>query len=412
MGAAMLTRPLPRTLSAGAARLRGRERTLGLVGAGVAVLLLLRLLEAPLDALHGAGSDYVSFATGSRILASGSRCLYCLSTQADAQAQVLGYRPGPSATGFPHIYANLPLAAWLLRPVATLPLWTGMAVFLLASAAAMLAAGRLLETLLPRSMPGTWRTLLMVMSVASLPGAMTLVLGQWGGFTLLAAVGALWALQKDRPLAAGLLLSVLLVKPQLVWLLLPLLVIGSRWRIAAGFAVGAAVWLLSGLLLIGPGQLAQMVSLVRARQSGESLYTAGLAALVGQFGGSGGVFVAAVVLTVAVLAVAWWYRGTLRDATPAVAVSLGICASVLCSPHVFSDDLLVMAVPVAVLAMARPRAAFAVALLLNAAYILDEHIVNYGPRWVEALAVLAIACCMVRIAPAPRPRLAQAASAG
>jgi hypothetical protein len=408
----MLTRPLPRTLSAGADRPDGRRRALGLAGGGVVALLLLRLVHAPLEALHGAGSDYVSFATGSRILASGSRCLYCLSTQADAQASVLGYRPGPSATGFPHIYANLPLAAWLLRPVAALPLWTGMAVFLLASAVAMLAAGRLLETLLPRSLAAPWRILLVVLTVASLPGSMTLVLGQWGGFTLLAAVGALWALQRGRPLTAGLLLSVLLVKPQLVWLLLPLLLIGARWRIAAGFALGAAVWLASGLLLIGPGQLAQMVSLVRARQSGESLYTTGLAALIGQVGGSSGVFVAAMVLTVAVLVLAWWYRATLRDAAPAVTMSLGICASVLCSPHVFSDDLLVMAVPVAVLATARARAAFAVAIGLNAAYLLDERIVNFGPRWVEALVALGLALCLMRIAPAVRARLAPAASAG
>jgi len=383
----------------------------GVAAALLAAGLLVRLLHAPLEALRGAGSDYVSFATGSRILASGSRCLYCLSTQADAQASVLGYRPGPSATGFPHIYANLPLAAWLLRPVAALPLWTGMAVFLLASAVALLAGARLLESLLPRSLSGTWRTLLVVTTVASLPAAMTLVLGQWGGFTLLAAVAALWALQSGRPLTAGLLLSVLVVKPQLVWLLLPLLLVASRWRVAAGFALGAAAWLGSGLLLIGPGQLAQLVSLVRARQSAESLYTAGLPALVGR-AGTGGVFAAAVVLTATVLLLAWRYRSMLRGAAPAVTVSLGICASVLCSPHVFSDDLLVMAVPVAVLAAARPRAAMAGAVLLNAAFLLDDRVLNIGPRWAESLVVLGLACCLARVASPAQPRLVPVASAG
>ena len=371
----------------------------GVAAALLAAGLLVRLLHAPLEALRGAGSDYVSFATGSRILASGSRCLYCLSTQADAQASVLGYRPGPSATGFPHIYANLPLAAWLLRPVAALPLWTGMAVFLLASAVAMLAGARLLESLLPRSLSGTWRTLLVVTTVASLPAAMTL------------AVAALWALQSGRPLTAGLLLSVLVVKPQLVWLLLPLLLVASRWRVAAGFALGAAAWLGSGLLLIGPGQLAQLVSLVRARQSAESLYTAGLPALVGR-AGTGGVFAAAVVLTATVLLLAWRYRSTLRGAAPAVTVSLGICASVLCSPHVFSDDLLVMAVPVAVLAAARPRAAMAGAVLLNAAFLLDDRVLNIGPRWAESLVVLGLACCLARVASPAQPRLVPVASAG
>jgi hypothetical protein len=354
----------------------------------------------------------VSFATGSRILASGSRCLYCLSTQADAQSGVLGYRPPASATGFPHIYANLPLAAWLLRPVAALPLWTGMAVFLLASAFAMLAGARLLESLLPRSLSAGWRCLLVVATVASLPAAMTLVLGQWGGFTLLAAAGALWATRSGRSLTAGLLLSVLLVKPQLVWLLLPLLVVSSRWRIAAGFALGGAVWVGSGLLLIGPDQLARLASLVRARQSSESLFTAGLPALAGHVAGEGAVFAAAVLLAAATLVLAWRYRAALRGAGPAVIVSLGICASVLCSPHVFSDDLLIAAVPVVVLAAVRPRVALAAALALNAAFLLDDKVLNVGPRWSESLVVLALAFCLARIVPPARPRALGVASAG
>lgn len=409
----MLTAQSAPTRTSWLARLRTPHRLFEAVAALLCGGLLLRLVHAPLEALRGGGSDYVSFATGSRILASGSRCLYCAATQADAQAGVLGYRPPASATGFPHIYANLPLAAWLLRPIASLPLWTGMAVFLLASAVAMLAGARILEGLLPRTLSGRRRSLLVVLTVASLPAAMTLVLGQWDGFTLLAAAGALWALSTDRPLAAGLLLSVLLVKPQLVWLVPPLLLAASRWRLLAGFAVGTAVWLGSGLLLIGPSQLAAMVSLVRSRQSGESIYTAGLPALVGR-AGPGAVFAAAVVLAATVLVLAWRFRGFLRSAGPAVTVSLGICASVLCSPHVFSDDLLVTAVPIVVLAMSRPRAALAFALALNAAFLLDDRILNIGPRWSESIVVLGLAVVLVH---GVRPlraarRMSAAASAG
>jgi hypothetical protein len=287
-----------------------------------------------------------------------------------------------------------------------------MAVFLLASAFAMLAGARLLESLLPRSLSGGWRTLLVVATVASLPAAMTLVLGQWGGFTLLAAAGALWALQRGRSLTAGLLLSVLLVKPQLVWLLPPLLLAASRWRIMAGFALGAAIWAGSGLLLIGPDQLARLASLVRARQSSESLFTAGLPALAGHVAGEGAVFAAAVGLAAAALVLAWRYRAALRDAGPAVIVSLGICASVLCSPHVFSDDLLIAAVPVVVLAAVRPRMALAAALALNAAFVLDDKVLNVGPRWSESLVVLTLAFCLVRIVPPARPRALGVASAG
>jgi hypothetical protein len=85
---------------------------------------------------------------------------------------------------------------------------------------------------------------------------------------------------------------------------------------------------------------------------------------------------------------------------------------VLCSPHVFSDDLLVTAVPVVVLAAARPRLALAVALALNAAFLLDDKVLNVGPRWSESLVVLALAFCLVRIGPLARRHALGATSAG
>jgi hypothetical protein len=396
--AGMLSARLPATLGLGLGRLLQHPALRRTAGPLLAVALLGRLLYAPLQALHGAGSDYVSFATGSRILASGSRCLYCLSTQANAQAQVLGYRPEAPAPGFPHIFANPPLAAWLLRPVASLPLSTGLALFLVASLTALLAGARLLERRLPRTLPEGWRAVLVIAATASLPAATTLLLGQWDGFLLLAVAGALWALDRDRPLTAGLLLSILLVKPQLAWLLLPLLLAASRWRVAAGLALGAAVWAGSGLLLVGPHQLVELLALVRARQTGESLFTAGLPSLAGPIGGSTAVLVAAPVLAAAAIALAWRCRAGLRRATPAVVVSLGICASILCAPHVFSDDLLLLAVPLVVLATTWPRAALAGAVALSAAFVLDEWVANVGPRWAEAMVVLGVGVCLVRVA--------------
>jgi hypothetical protein len=407
----MLSARLPATLGLGLGRLLRQPALRRVAGPLLGVALLARLLSAPLQALHGAGSDYISFATGSRILASGSRCLYCLSTQADAQAEVLGYRPVPPAPGFPHIFANPPLAAWLLRPIAALPLSAGLAAFLVASLVALFAAARLLERRLPRTLPESRRALLVITATASLPAATTLLLGQWDAFLLLAAVGAIWALDRDRPLTAGLLLSVLLVKPQLAWLLLPLLVAASRWRIAAGFALGAAVWVGSGLLIVGPRQLIELLPLVRARQTGESLLTAGLPALAGLAGGNTAVLVAAPVLAAAAVALAWRCRAGLRQAAPTVAVSLGICASILCAPHVFSDDLLLLAVPLVVLATTWPGAALAGAVALSLAFVLDEWVVNVGPRWAEAVVVLGVGVCLVHVAGMPRAAGATPASA-
>ena len=311
---------------------------------------------------------------------------------------MLGYRPPASATGFPHIYVNPPLAAWLLRPIAALPLTTGLAVFSICSLAALLAGARLLERLLPRYLPQRERAILIVAATASLPAAMTLVLAQWDAFLLLAGALALWALQRDRPAAAGALLSVLLVKPQAVWLLVPLLLAASRWRIVAGFLLGAAVWAGSALLLVGPRHLAELPDLVRAGQAGESKFTAGLPALVWAAGGARTTLVASVLLAIAACVLAWHWRRQLRSASAPVVVSLGICASILCAPHVFSDDLLLLAVPLVVLAATRPRAALSAALALSVAFALDEWVANLGPRWAEAAVVLAIGVCLLEVA--------------
>ena len=395
----MLTARLPRTFGGALGRIVHHPGLGRAVGALVAVALLGRLVDAPIQALHGVGADYVSFATGARILASGSTCLYCVPAQEHAQASVLGYWPPASWTGFPHIYVNPPLAAWLLQPVAALPLASGLGVFVVASVAALFAAARVLERRLPRSLPEDRRRLLLIAATASLPAATAVMLGQWDPFILLATAGALWALESRRPVTAGLLLSVLLVKPQLVWLLLPLLVAARAWRLAAGFSLGAIAWLASSLLLVGPRQLAQVVSLVRTHQTDEGPLSAGLPALAGHLGGDA-VLVAAALCAAAALAVTWRQRALLRRSAPAVTVSLGTCASMVCAPHVFSDDLLLLAVPLVVLATRWHHAAIAAAIGLSAAFILDEWVVHLGPRWAEAAVVLAVAACLVRTQPA------------
>jgi hypothetical protein len=244
--------------------------------------------------------------------------------------------------------------------------------------------------LLPAAWP-EWQRLLVVASAAlSVPAATALFLAQWAPLLLLAAVGALAALRARRPLLAGVLLAALVVKPQTVWLALPLLAVAGSWRVLLGFAAGGAGWVLTGLALVGPAELLQWPRLVLERHVGEAHRTAGLpGAVAGWTGSDPAAFVAAVVLAAAVVVGAFVVRGRLRG-RPDVALAVGVALSMVCAPHVFPDDLMLLAVTAIVWAPFAPRAAVASMLAVSAAYLVD----GWVPAWAghfTPLATLAVA---------------------
>src|SRR5690349_5495184 len=96
-----------------------------LVAGAVAAVALVAQLTWALDAPPK--TDYLPFATGARVLHDDPACLYCSSTQAEAQAAILGYVP---AAGFPKPFVNPPAVAWALQPLSGLPLRTGLLVML------------------------------------------------------------------------------------------------------------------------------------------------------------------------------------------------------------------------------------------------------------------------------------------
>ncbi|HET9052150.1 MAG TPA: glycosyltransferase family 87 protein, partial [Candidatus Dormibacteraeota bacterium] len=240
------------------ARPRARRSLAGLALLGAVAVLVANAAAQPFRAeRHPDETDWVAFASGARVLDAGSTCLYCTDEIARVQTDLLGFRPRSQA--FPNPFANPPAVAWLLRPAGRLPLQGGLAVMEVLSIAALLLAGLAFR----RRMRGTPRaTAVTVAALLSLPAAETLALAQWDAVLVAAAVGAVLCLERDRDAAAGLLLSLLLVKPQLVWLAVPALLVAGRWRALAGFAAGAVAWGVTGLALVGTGGLRQWLDLV------------------------------------------------------------------------------------------------------------------------------------------------------
>ncbi len=355
----------------------------------VGMLALANLLVQVLWGLDAPPkTDYLAFATGARVLHEQPTCLYCDTVQTGTQASILGYVP---TAGFPKPYVNPPLVAWLLQPLSGLSLRTGLTVLVLILLGALALAGHLFDDLLPRTWPRPMRLLLATAAVVSLPAATALGLAQWAPLLLLAALGAVAALRGGRPVLAGLLLSLLLVKPQTVWLVLPALAAAGAWRALGGFALGAAGWAVTGLLLVGWDQMLAWPRLIMDRQVDEAYRTAGLPGIVTAVTGSGrGAFVASMVgaALVVVAMGAGWRR--LRGRAE-LAVGLGVAASMVCAPHVFPDDLMLLAVTAVVWAPLAPRAAVAGMLALSVAYQVDGWLPS-SLAHVTAIAALGVAC--------------------
>ena len=330
-----------------------------------AVYLLVRSI-ADLHTAFGGGSavDYLAIASAGRVVHGGSSCVYCAGSLAAAQAQLLGYTPASSST-FPVPFVNPALMAWLIQPLALLPMQTGTDLFVAVNVVAMaLAATILIRRASPR-LGGPLAACVVVIVVFSLEAGTGIRLGQSDGIMLLAATLAIEALARGRSVIAGLLLVPLLLKPQLVWLVPPVLVVARQWRMLGALVAGAAVVVLGSIAVAGPAHLLDATGLVTASAYAHlDLQGNAIPALVARpLASNAAAWVVALALAaVAVAAMVVWRDALRRNMVPAVAIGVGL--SVVLSPHLGDYSLMLLAIPVAVLA---PRAP-ALALVLVGAY--------------------------------------------
>jgi hypothetical protein len=100
-------------------------------------------------------------------------------------------------------------------------------------------------------------------SILFYPGARSIILGQFAIVVFAFAALALWAIKGGRDILAGLCLALSTIKPQMIVLLIPLLLLWAiyhrRWRLVGSFAVSMTVLVLSSLLLV-PTWIADFVA--------------------------------------------------------------------------------------------------------------------------------------------------------
>ncbi len=331
---------------------RRRLWTIGaimLAAQGVAVVVLVAGASGGLDALgRPLGSDFLAFWSAARLAVIGEPAAAWDLTRLFETGRLAV--PGGERV---YVFSYPPVFQMMLMPLGRLDwlvalgVWSGLGLALYA-AAVWLAARRL-------PAPG----LAMLLGLSFPAAFVNLLQGQTGVFSLVLLGGGL-LLVAPRPVAAGILIGLACFKPHL-GLLVPLaLLAGGCWRALAAAVATVAGLVVFSLIVLGPAPWAAFLSnlslageLVRGGIVPWPKMPSVLAALRLAGAPEGfawiGQAVAAVVAATGVL----WLWAT-RPGRPVV-VAATLCAALLVPPHVNDHDLVLLALPLAVLVAAGSR---------------------------------------------------------
>jgi hypothetical protein len=313
----------------------------------VAVLALVTVLRDPYQ------MDFVSFWAAARLGLEGNPAgAYDLLTHQAMERQAMLVHGLPFGYPPPFMLVTAPFALFSY-PV-------GGVAWVVATFALYALAVRL------------WRPDFLWPALALPPVLINAITGQSGFLTAALFVGGA-ALLPKRPFAAGLLLGLMAIKPQLGLALPFVLLAGRQWRAIAGAAVSSIGLLLAGLIVFGwrtyeawIGQAGLFASVASEGLAGwhrmASVYAAARFAGLG----AGPAWILHGLVALAALAAAAWVWH--RHADWGARIAALAAATVLASPYMFGYDILILIAPFAWL-VARGRhllllaAAWAVLLL-------------------------------------------------
>ncbi len=218
-------------------------------------------------------------------------------------------------------FVNPPPLAWLVAPLTVFSLPTAYVLFALVLAGCLIVASQLASDDRAQS-----RVLAFGTAFGLFPATISIVYGQPVAIVLLAVVGAWWLDQHDRPVLAGVVLSVILLKPNIVVLVPLALLLSARHRAFVAWAVSTAVLAAISAISVGVDGLRSYWQLLSIVGNQKQSFTVG----------SGWMFWTAVAVIVGLTAaVAWKRRGSRFELPLAVA----LVGSLLISHHLNVYDL-------------------------------------------------------------------------
>lgn len=356
-------------------------------GAIIIVYVLVAALVLT-SVLHGnAVTDWVSFYAAGTLVREGQGArLYDFAAQAAVQRSFFGENVEPNAYPLPAFVAIV------LAPLTALPFAASFSVVLVLNL--MLLGGiaragwRYLE-----GVPG--RRTLIACAVVSTPVFVTVLHAQLDLVVLAAIIACLAMLRRERPMSAGAILAIALVKPHVAAAIVLLLIVKGEWRALVGFGSVGIPLLLGPVLLFGPGILRDQIALIASYPGSSTDHRVAAEMMVNVRGlvtsttGSSNVWLWAVPLLIIALASAAFAIRAWRahPSTDAQSWALALTLPLLYSPHVHLQTM-VLVVAAAVLYV-RARADAGRSITAEAAL---GALVLVAFMWLLATAGLALMC--------------------
>jgi len=307
---------------------RGRRlaRAVALLGVGLAALhnLIGWITFAISRPFEG---DFAAYYAFTRIgLHAGFGHLY------DVAAQRQEWHALGPLLWYPAVYP--PPLAFFVAPLAMLPFPVAYAIWNLLLGIAVLVTWRLLA-------PGSrWQRSMQLGIALALPlVAFSLLLGQV--VMLLGATLALgwWCLRRGSPVLAGLVLSLIAVKPQLAFLVPLGLLAGLQFRAAIAWASASAALAVVTLATVGTDGIAAYVSRLQDATGGLAAYQVPVGlTLPGLLGHSVAALGAQTLVVIGIALAA--FVGRARG--PQWPIALGVIGSLLVTPFYHPDDLAIL----------------------------------------------------------------------
>jgi hypothetical protein len=234
--------------------------------------------------------------------------------------------PVTAAVGKPLPYLNPPELAWLVTPLSFLPyslaawIWTGVLAAAFVAVWLLVAPGR-----------GAMRLLQGVAAAALLPVFVGILFGQVSLLVLAAVALSWWLLSRGRPWVAGLALSVLILKPQIAFLVPPALLLAGYGRVVLAWLVVSVPLAIVTLLATGTSVFHQISESLRLVNGVPGPIQS---SLLRQLPLPVAIIAIAAVLGVSILTL-WRSRGR----GPSLPIAIGLISSVLVTPYVNFYDL-------------------------------------------------------------------------
>jgi hypothetical protein len=311
--------------------IRARRRVWPAVGLLVGVMLIgfdLIVAAGTYISQFAVRNDFrLAYAAATVGIKSGYSHLYDLGAQKLAiESLGPGFNPQP--------FISPPPLAWLATPLLVLPFGAALIVWTLLLLAAL---GLTWYLLAPGH--GMGRAAHLVLLLGVFPVAFGVMVGQPGAWVAAAVATAWWLMRHERPVWAGVALSLIVLKPQLA-LLVPLcLLVSGHARTFGAWLVATLVIGLIALALLGPDGVARYRDVLAQTQTPEWDITRRYS-ISGPLG-LGPVLTLTQIVVGAVTLLAAWRR---RGSGPELPMAAGIVGSLLATPYLGFQDFLMLIV--------------------------------------------------------------------